>query len=121
MRNSITTIAGIFIFTITISSCVKLNLAKEAPNCIENKIREIQKEEVQNPPAEVWEWKADGKIYYYFNSACCDRFSKLYDDKCILLCAPDGGITGKGDGKCPEFTGEIEKTLIWKDERNKNE
>jgi len=33
------------------------------------------------------------------------------------MCAPDGGITGKGDENCPEFSSEIKKTLIWEDDR----
>jgi len=34
-----------------------------------------------------------------------------------LLCAPSGGITGKGDGKCPDFNEKAgEGKLIWKKE-----
>ena len=43
----------------------------------------------------------DGKPYYYVRSPCCDFHNHLYDLNGDYLCAPDGGFTGKGDGKCP--------------------
>ncbi len=107
----------IYISVLAMASCMRLDLAKEVPACVTKQIREIANEEPQHPPTEVWEWKTDGITYYYFTSGCCDRFNYLYDSNCNVVCAPDGGITGKGDGKCPEFRGTVEKTLIWKDTR----
>lgn len=86
-------------------------------SCIDTKINEIKQTEVTNPPTEVWKWDVDRNTYYYFTSDCCDQFNFLYNEKCEIVCAPDGGITGNGDGSCPEFIGEIEKTLFWKDPR----
>jgi len=57
-------------------------------------------------------------VFYYITSDCCDQFNYLYDDKCNLICAPDGGLSGMGNGKCPNFNGQIEKTLVWLDDRN---
>jgi hypothetical protein len=38
----------------------------------------------------------------------------LYDAKCNLLGHPDGGMTGKGDGKFPDFNKEKRKEkIIW--------
>ena len=102
-----------FIFT----SCEKVDLQVDVPACIERKIRSIQKEDPWNPPAQVWQWQVDGKVYYYFTSDCCDQFTSLYDSNCQLICAPDGGFTGEGDGKCPEFEGKIQYTLVWEDTR----
>jgi hypothetical protein len=92
-------------------------LAKDVPNCVEKKNKKIKNEEVRNPPAKVWEWKVDGATYYYITSDCCDQFNYLYDDNCNEFCAPDSGFTGGGDGNCPQFNGEIEKTLVWEDDR----
>ncbi len=99
------------------TSCNKLDLDKSVPNCIERKIKKIKKDELRNPPAKVWEWKVDGNTYYYFNSDCCDQYNYLYDDNCNEVCAPDGGFMGTGDGKCPDFSGQTEKILIWEDDR----
>ncbi len=108
----------ILIFALAfLGSCSELELKVDVPNCIEKKIRNLKQYGVQNPPAKVWQWKVDGKTYYYITSDCCDQYHYLYDDDCNIVCAPYGGITGTGDGKCPEFKGEIEKTLVWEDTR----
>ena len=107
-------LTGIILIT---TACEKLNLAEDVPSCVEKKIREIKKEDLRNPPAQVWKWAVDGKNYYYFNSDCCDQFNYLYDENCNVVCAPDGGFTGHGDGNCPEFIGQIVRTLVWEDKR----
>ncbi|MEZ4793754.1 MAG: hypothetical protein R2783_09910 [Gelidibacter sp.] len=100
-----------------LSGCKSSDQNSGIPNCIKESIEALKNQPIQNPPAEVWLWESNGKTYYYFNAACCDQFSILYNDKCELICAPDGGFTGKGDGKCPEFGESVKKILIWKDER----
>lgn len=58
-----------------------------------------------------------GKTVYLVTPDCCDQYISLYDDNCNFLCAPSGGLTGKGDGKCPDFYDKATKgTLIWKKE-----
>jgi len=90
----------------------------DAPTCIRAQIQQILSEPVRNPPAMVWKWEVDGQTYFYITSDCCDQFNYLYDTACNIVCAPDGGITGDGDGNCPEFSGQIEKTLVWEDHRS---
>lgn len=92
------------------------NLSEDYPQCITKKINELKNKSVQRPPASVWEFEYKGKKVYYIPADCCDRFNPLYDKKCNVICHPDGGITGKGDGKCPDFSRKNEK-LIWKDDR----
>lgn len=103
--------------TLMLAGCEKPDLAVDVPACVERKIREITKEDVNNPPAQVWKWVADGQTYFYITADCCDQYNYLYNENCMVVCAPDGGIKGQGDGACPEFKGEIEKTLIWEDNR----
>ena len=44
--------------------------------------------------------------------------SMVYDSKGIVICHPDGGISGKGDMKCPDFFEKrTNEKLIWKDAR----
>lgn len=90
----------------------------DVPSCIEDQIQQILSEPVRNPPAAVWKWEVDGQTFYYITSDCCDQFNYLYDTACDIVCAPDGGINGEGDGNCPEFSGQIEKTLVWEDQRS---
>jgi hypothetical protein len=42
----------------------------------------------------------------------------LYDAKGKILCHPEGGITGKGDGKCANFDKrKTNEQLVWQDPR----
>jgi hypothetical protein len=91
-------------------------VAKGVPPCVETKIQEIQNEPVRNPPAQLWKWEVDQMTYYYVSAQCCDFFSELYDEDCNLVCAPDGGIIGDGDGNCPVWSGVPVKTLLWEDQ-----
>ncbi len=107
----------LFLSLLFLSSCVKLDLSEDVPSCIEHKIKKLRRAPVQNPPAEVWKWETGGEVYYYFTGDCCDQFNELYDSECNYICAPDGGVSGNGDGKCPVFAQPVIKTLIWEDPR----
>ncbi len=98
-------------------SCLQIELNEDVPACIEHMIKQRRRAPVQNPPASVWKWEVDGQVYYYFTGDCCDQFNELYDSECNYVCAPDGGLSGQGDGQCPAFNGPIEKSLIWQDPR----
>lgn len=43
-----------------------------------------------------------GQRVWLHIAACCDRLNHLYDDQGRRLCAPSGGLDGRGDGRCPE-------------------
>ncbi|MDN5205294.1 hypothetical protein QQ008_28175 [Fulvivirgaceae bacterium BMA10] len=111
----------IFILGITFAfyGCKKEDLSKEIPSCIQESINQIAAGEVWNPPAKVYSFTYDNQTVYYFPPRCCDIPSLLYDKDCNLICAPDGGFTGRGDGKCPDF-GDLaaDQKLIWEDDRN---
>ena len=40
--------------------------------------------------------------FYSIPSPCCDKYNYLYDSRGVILCAPSGGFTGRGDGSCPD-------------------
>ena len=93
-------------------------MEKNIPDCVLEKIEELQQEPVRNPPAYVAKYQYKGKEVFYIPPAAGDRMSELYSEGCVLICQPDGGITGRGDGKCPEFLEErSQEEIIWKDER----
>jgi hypothetical protein len=100
---------------------VSLNAAAKdsLPGCINELIQRFQKEEIQNPPRKIYSYQYKGSTVYYVTPPCCDFFSELYDNKCNLLGHPDGGITGKGDGKLADFTKlKLNETLVWEDNRS---
>ena len=73
------------------------------PTCIKNKIDSFKLKEAHEKPQRVLEYVYKGKKVYFVVMPCCDFFNEVYDDKCNYLGAPDGGFTGKGDGKIPDF------------------
>ena len=90
------------------------------PACVQKLIDDAKKEEPPMPPVQVDEYLYKGKKVYLFTAQCCDFYNMVYDDSCKTLCAPSGGFTGKGDGKCPDFdsTAKLVRT-IWKNPANK--
>lgn len=97
--------------------CNNKNKSKP-PACILEKIEEIKKDAKWNPPAEINEYEFNGKTAYLITSNCCDQFNSLVDGDCNVICAPSGGLAGKGDGKCNDFVNTAKHIkLTWKDDR----
>lgn len=92
--------------------------AENVPACLLEMISGFTKEEKQNPPRKIYSYTYKGKTVYYVTPPCCDFFSDLYDSDCKLMGHPDGGITGRGDGKFPDFEKEkSNEKIVWKDKR----
>lgn len=74
------------------------------------------KEIPPSSPVQIDEYIYNGKAVYLFTAPCCDQFNVLYNDSCKKICSPSGGITGKGDGKCDDFSKTARHVkLIWKE------
>ena len=81
-------------------------------------IKKFSSEEKTNPPRKIYSYTYKGKKVYYVPGPCCDNFSDLYDSNCRLLGHPDGGFTGRGDGKFKDFAQEKKnEKLVWADKR----
>ena len=84
------------------------------PTCIKNKIDSFKLKEAHEKPQRVIEYVYKGKKVYYVVMPCCDFYNEVYDANCKFLGAPDGGFTGKGDGKIPDFFEEAKsEKLVW--------
>ena len=93
-------------------------LVSGVPDCIDSLINIFRVEKVQNPPRKIYRYRYNNKTVYYVPAICCDFFSDLYDDKCSLIGHPDGGFTGKGDGRMPDFhSSKKNEELVWEDKR----
>ena len=85
------------------------------PTCLAEQLTRIQAHQYDNPPIQIDEYEYNGKKYYLFTADCCDQYNILFDENCKGFCAPSGGITGKGDGKCPDFKDNAKLIRnIWK-------
>ena len=66
------------------------------------------KPQFRQPTREIWQLEYDGETVFFLPilpTHCCHTLSWLYDADGNLICFPDGGITGEGDGRCPGFRG----------------
>ncbi len=110
-------ILGLALLTAAAEKCAKTT-QNGLPLCVKGKIDTIKTQPKWNPPAEVWEYNLNGKKVYLFNADCCDQYTTLYDANCNYICAPSGGLTGKGDRKCDDFNTTAKQVrLVWKDNR----
>ena len=83
-------------------------------SCIKNKIDSFKLKPAHEQPQRVVQYMYKGKTVYYVVMHCCDFYNEVYDEHCKLLGSPDGGFTGKGDGKLPDFFTEAKnEKLIW--------
>jgi hypothetical protein len=92
------------------------------PRWLQRLITRLQSEPVRNPPAKILRYMHSRKSYYYVPPAAGDQFSALYNAVGKEICAPDGGLTGMGDGKCPSFVRKMlanraPAKVVWQDAR----
>jgi len=112
-------VLAILIMLLLLAGCAQATQSAN-PAWVDKLIEKFSSDPVANPPLSIWKYEYNGQVVYFVPQHCCDITSMLYDAQGIYLCAPDGGIAGKGDGKCSDFfdkrTGE---QLIWQDSRTR--
>jgi hypothetical protein len=106
--------------SLTLMNCKHATPVDENPDWIKGLITKYQNEPVGNPPQSIWQYDYKGQTVYYVPAQCCDQFSTLLDTNGKVICAPDGGIGGGGDGHCSDFFQERKnEKLIWQDSRTR--
>jgi hypothetical protein len=102
-----------------LASCTKVETLEKVPRCIEKEIKEYEEWADPNIPQRVWRYTYKGQTVYFFPvPGCCDQSSVLYNEDCNPICAPDGGFSGGGDGKCPDFDStKRDEVLVWKNDK----
>jgi hypothetical protein len=82
-------------------------------------IRNFEKQPVANPPVSITRYEYKSEVVYFVPPRCCDIWSDLYRADGTTLCHPTGGLTGNGDGRCPDFLAERKNPqVIWQDPRD---
>jgi hypothetical protein len=90
------------------------------PAWLDQMIQQIESQPVGNPPQSIWRYDYNGQVVYYLPAQCCDQYSTLLNSQGNVLCAPDGGFIGGGDGKCPDFfETRTNEQLVWQDNRKR--
>lgn len=83
------------------------------PACLQTIINNMVAEP-NGSPQSVSSYSYKSQTVYYLVSPCCDKYNIVYDSGCNILGYPDGGITGKGDGKMADFANEATgKQIVW--------
>lgn len=106
--------------TLLLNGCGDPSILEENPNWVYETVSKFKAEPVGNPPQSIWRYEYKGQAVYYIPAQCCDQFSALFDKNGKAICAPDGGFSGRGDGRCPDFFAERKnEKLVWKDTRTR--
>jgi hypothetical protein len=109
---------GIALFAILCMASLAASTESGNPAWVDDLIAGFSGQPVGNPPQSIYSYKYKGQTVYYVPAQCCDQYSSLYSAEGILLCAPDGGFAGGGDGRCKDFWQESnDERLIWRDSR----
>jgi hypothetical protein len=88
------------------------------PLWLRQRIQTILATRKRNPVIRIMRYQYGGETVYYESAPCCDQQSTVYDTKGAVVCHPEGGITGKGDGQCANFTKRrTNELLVWQDPR----
>jgi hypothetical protein len=84
----------------------------------EDLVQSIEEAPVTSPPTVIFEYRYRRQAVYFVPARCCDVPSDLYDRDGQVLCHPDGGFTGKGDRRCPDFyAARTDERVVWRDPR----
>ena len=87
----------------------------EVPACIQLIIGQNGRGTTNDNYLAIYRYKYQKRYVYFGEADCCDQYNLLFDNNCQVLCAPNGGFTGGGDGKCPDFFKEAtEETELWR-------
>ncbi len=102
-------------YILLFASCAPTNQGMiNMPACLATKIDSLKKSPGTTLPQSVIQYSYKGAPVYYVTEGCCDKFNEVYDASCKYLGAPDGGITGKGDGKLTDFNAmATNKKIVW--------
>lgn len=92
--------------------------SSSAPPWVKALISQLGTEPVANPPAFVARYDYKGQDVYFVPQRCCDVMSVLYRSDGAVMCHPDGGFDGKGDGLCADFFADRHnERVIWRDSK----
>ncbi|MEM8902013.1 MAG: hypothetical protein AAGC85_28150 [Bacteroidota bacterium] len=118
MRYVLSLYASFLILFIGVSCKEDDKPIRAIPSCIQLKIDTLANSVVLNSPTQVFRYQYEGESVFKFKGGCCDQFEFVYSNQCEYICAPSGGFTGLGDGRCPNFSEEAtHEELVWEDEQ----
>lgn len=97
----------------------KLNCSSATPTkdipWLRDKVKALEQDKERNENVEIYRYDYRNRTVFWITGYGADRPSELYECDGEKVCEPDGGLTGRGDGKCPDFFQRREhETVVWK-------
>ena len=112
MIKIITFTAVLFLFACAAQK--KATDSAELPSCLQAKIDSMILDPNEGSPQSITRYRYHYQTVYYMKAPCCDKYNIVLDSVCNILGYPDGGFTGKGDGKMPGFFKEAtDGKVVW--------
>jgi hypothetical protein len=109
------------LFFMSCATHKKAQAVNELPSCLETKIEAMSANPREGTPQSIKRYSYKGQTVYYMLAPCCDKYNIVFDSDCNILGFPDGGYTGKGDGKMPDFHKEAtDGKIVWKKNSEEN-
>ncbi len=108
-------IAIILLITLVMSCATnkKVKAVNELSACLQTIINTMAADP-NGSPQSVTRYTYNKQTVYYMVSPCCDKYNIVYDSDCNILGYPDGGLTGRGDGRMVDFKTEAsDEKVIW--------
>lgn len=110
--------AKVVILALLMSACSSPVAPDRMPAWVTTMIRSLEAKPVANPPAFVASYEYKGDVVYYVPPRCCDVWGTVFKADGSILCHPNGGVDGNGDGRCVDFlTARRNERIIWRDPR----
>lgn len=102
------------LFTFTLFSCGKYDIAKNTPECIKGIIESLDKDSVCDNP-KVDEYLFQNELVYVAGESFCgpDMQSIVYDEDCEIIGAL-GGIVGNSVINGEKFSNAEHQRIVWK-------
>ena len=108
------------LFFMSCAAHKKVQEVKELPPCLETKIETMSANSREGVPQSITRYLYKGQTVYYMLSPCCDKYNIVFDSDCNILGFPDGGYTGRGDGKMPDFHKKaVKDKIVWEPDQVK--
>ena len=100
------------------SKAVSASETAALPSCVDKLIAELKNRESKNVPVTVSQYEFKGQTVFYVSAKYPDDYGTVYNQNCEVICHPDGGITGRGDGKCTGFFEEAKnQKIVWQEQK----
>ncbi|MCF8259493.1 MAG: hypothetical protein K9J12_01850 [Melioribacteraceae bacterium] len=114
--------AAVYIFviaTVLIAGCREKNpVESNYPEWIDDVIASIEEKPVARPPAIITIYEYNGQTVFYIGKYGSSNRSTLFNYEGQVICYPDGGWNGLGDGRCDDFfVTRSNPKIIWEDPR----